>query len=380
MRKNMKNIIVKQVVTKNDLEDFIKFPMDLYKNNPNYVPSLINEEKNIWNKKENPALHYSLAKQFLAYKNGKIAGRIAVIINQKEEKELGIRKVRFGWLDFIDDEDVSKALIAEAIKFAKENKIDKIEGPMGFTNLDKAGMLTMGFDKLATMIGLYNDEYYPRHLEKLGLAKEKEWVEFEINFPEVLPEKVVKFSSLIAEKYKLKVIDFKSKQEILPLVDPMFKLLDETYKHLSTYTPITEEQIKTYKEKYFPFIDKNYIICITDDKDELVSFAITMPSYSRALQKSKGKLFPFGWWHFLQAGKKNDRANFYLIGIHPDYQRRGVTAIIFKEIFERFRKMGIQYAETNPELEENKNVQLLWQDYNPVNHKRRRTYSLTIEK
>ena len=376
----MKNIIVKQVVTKNDLEDFIKFPMDLYKNNPNYVPSLINEEKNIWNEKENPALHYSLAKQFLAYKNGKIAGRIAVIINQKEEKELGIRKVRFGWLDFIDDEDVSKALIDEAIKFAKENKIDKIEGPMGFTNLDKAGMLTMGFDKLATMIGLYNDEYYPRHLEKLGLAKEKEWVEFEINFPEVLPEKVVKFSSLIAEKYKLKVIDFKSKQEILPLVDPMFKLLDETYKHLSTYTPITEEQIKTYKEKYFPFIDKNYIICITDDKDELVSFAITMPSYSRALQKSKGKLFPFGWWHFLQAGKKNDRANFYLIGIHPDYQRRGVTAIIFKEIFERFRKMGIQYAETNPELEENKNVQLLWQDYNPVNHKRRRTYSLTIEK
>lgn len=376
----MKNIIVKQVVTKNDLEDFIKFPMDLYKNNPNYVPSLINEEKNIWNKKENPALHYSLAKQFLAYKNGKIAGRIAVIINQKEEKELGIRKVRFGWLDFIDDEDVSKALIDEAIKFAKENKIDKIEGPMGFTNLDKAGMLTMGFDKLATMIGLYNDEYYPRHLEKLGLTKEKEWVEFEINFPEVLPEKVVKFSSLIAEKYKLKVIDFKSKQEILPLVDPMFKLLDETYKHLSTYTPITEEQIKTYKEKYFPFIDKNYIICITDDKDELVSFAITMPSYSRALQKSKGKLFPFGWWHFLQAGKKNDRANFYLIGIHPDYQRRGVTAIIFKEIFERFRKMGIQYAETNPELEENKNVQLLWQDYNPVNHKRRRTYSLTIEK
>lgn len=380
MRKNMKNIIVKQVVTKNDLEDFIKFPMDLYKNNPNYVPSLINEEKNIWNKKENPALHYSLAKQFLAYKNGKIAGRIAVIINQKEEKELGIRKVRFGWLDFIDDEDVSKALIDEAIKFAKENKIDKIEGPMGFTNLDKAGMLTMGFDKLATMIGLYNDEYYPRHLEKLGLAKEKEWVEFEINFPEVLPEKVLKFSSLIAEKYKLKVIDFKSKQEILPLVDPMFKLLDETYKHLSTYTPITEEQIKTYKEKYFPFIDKNYIICITDDKDELVSFAITMPSYSRALQKSKGKLLPFGWWHFLQAGKKNDRANFYLIGIHPDYQRRGVTAIIFKEIFERFRKMGIQYAETNPELEENKNVQLLWQDYNPVNHKRRRTYSLTIEK
>lgn len=375
----MENVVIKQVITENDLMKFIKFPMELYKNNPNYVPPLINEEKNIWKKEENPALSYSVAKQFLAYKNDKIVGRIAVMINNKEAQELGVKKVRFGWLDFIDDQEVSKALIDTAIQFAKNNHIDKIEGPMGFTNLDKAGMLTMGFDKLATMIGLYNFEYYPTHLENLGLAKEKEWVEFEINFPEVLPEKVVKFSSLIAEKYKLKVINFKSKQEILPLVDPMFKLLDETYKHLSTYTPISEEQIKTYKEKYFPFIDKNYIICVADENNELVSFAITMPSYSKALQKSKGKLFPFGWWHFLQAGKKNDRANFYLIGVHPEYQRRGVTAIIFKEIFDRFTKMGIKFAETNPELEENKNVQLLWQDYNPVNHKRRRTYSLEIK-
>ncbi|MFC4687339.1 GNAT family N-acetyltransferase [Epilithonimonas pallida] len=375
----MENVVIKQVITENDLMKFIKFPMELYKNNPNYVPPLINEEKNIWKKEENPALSYSVAKQFLAYKNDKIVGRIAVMINNKEAQELGVKKVRFGWLDFIDDQEVSKALIDTAIQFAKDNHTDKIEGPMGFTNLDKAGMLTMGFDKLATMIGLYNFEYYPTHLENLGLAKEKEWVEFEINFPEVLPEKVVKFSSLIAEKYKLKVINFKSKQEILPLVDPMFKLLDETYKHLSTYTPISEEQIKTYKEKYFPFIDKNYIICVADENNELVSFAITMPSYSKALQKSKGKLFPFGWWHFLQAGKKNDRANFYLIGVHPEYQRRGVTAIIFKEIFDRFTKMGIKFAETNPELEENKNVQLLWQDYNPVNHKRRRTYSLEIK-
>lgn len=359
--------------------NFIKFPMELYKNSKNYVPSLINEEKNIWNPAENPALGYSEAKQFLAYKNGKIVGRIAIMINHKEEKELGISKVRFGWLDFIDDFEVSKTLINTAISFAKEKKIQKIEGPMGFTNLDKAGMLTMGFDKLATMIGLYNFDYYPKHLEKLGLVKEKEWVEFEMNFPTVLPERVEKFSSLIAQKYKLKVIDFKNKKEILPLVEPMFKLLDQTYNSLSTYTPITDEQIKTYKEKYFPYIDKNYVICVEDENHQLVSFAITMPSYSRALQKSKGKLWPFGWWHFLQANKKNDRANFYLIGIHPEYQRRGVTAIIFKEIFIRFNKMGIKFAETNPELEENKSVQVLWQDYNPVNHKRRRTYSMEID-
>ena len=376
----MGNIDIKQVVTEKDLMDFIKFPMDLYRNNPNYVPPLINEEKNIWNPKENPALKYSEAKQFLAFKNNKIAGRIAVLINKKEEKELGIRKVRFGWLDFIDDAQVSKALIDEAVKFAKENNIDKIEGPMGFTNLDKAGMLTFGFDKLATMIGLYNNDYYPQHLENLGLVKEKEWVEFELQFPEILPEKVEKFSSLIAQKYKLKTLKFKHKKEILPYVESMFRLLDETYKHLSTYTPISEEQIKTYKEKYFGFIDKDYITCVADENDQLVAFAITMPSYSKALQKSQGKLFPFGWWHFLQAGKRNERANFYLIGIHPDYQRRGVTSMIFKAIQENLKTKGIKYLETNPELEENKNVQLLWQDYNPVNHKRRRTYSFVIGK
>ena len=376
--KSMSEVQIRQVTTEKQLLDFIKFPMELYKNNQNFVPSLINDEKNIWNPKENPALAYSEAKQFLAYKNDKIVGRIAVMVNHKEAKELGIEKVRFGWLDFIDDEEVSKALIDEAIKFAQEKNLKKIEGPMGFTNLDKAGMLTFGFDKLATMIGIYNFSYYPEHLEKLGLVKEKEWVEYEILFPEVLPEKVEKFSKLIAEKYQLQTVKFNSKEEILPLVEPMFKLLDETYKTLSTYTPISDEQIQHYKEKYFGFIDKDYIICIKDKDDNLISFAITMPSYSRALQKSKGKLLPFGWWYFMNASKKNDRANFYLIGVHPEYQKRGVTAIIFKEIWKTFRKKGVKFLETNPELEENKNIQLLWQDYNPVNHKRRRTYSLEL--
>ncbi|MDY3547610.1 GNAT family N-acetyltransferase [Riemerella anatipestifer] len=374
----MASITVRKVTNDKELQDFIKFPNNLYKENPNYVPPLNNDEKNIWNAKENPALSYSDAEQYLAYKNGKIVGRIALMVNYKEEKELGIKKLRFGWLDFIDDIEVSKALMDKAIKVAKSKKIPKIEGPMGFTNLDKAGMLVMGFDKLATMIGIYNFDYYPTHLEQLGLKKEKEWVEFEIDFPKQLPEKVTKFSGLIKEKYKLKVLRFNHKKEILPLVEPMFKLLDETYKNLSTYTPISDEQIKTYKEKYFGFIDKDYIICIADEQNDLIAFAITMPSYSRALQKAKGKLFPFGWWHFLQASKKNDRANFYLIGIRPDYQRRGVTSIIFEEIYKVFRKKGVKFLETNPELEENKNIQLLWQDYNPVNHKRRRTYSLDI--
>lgn len=375
----MSDIKVKQVLNSSDLELFIKFPMELYKGNPYYVPPLINEEKSIWVKEENPALQYSEAAQFLAYKGENIVGRIAVMINHKEEKELGIRKVRFGWLDFINDIEVSKSLINTAIEYAKSKGIYKIEGPMGFTNLDKAGMLTKGFDKLATMIGIYNFDYYPKHMEQLGLVKEKEWVEFEINFPDTLPDKVEKFSRLIAEKYELELVKFKAKKDILPLVDSMFKLLDDTYKNLSTYTPITEEQIKHYKEKYFKFIDKDYIVCIKDKSGSLISFAITMPSYSKALQKAKGKLFPFGWWHLLNAGKKNDRANFYLIGIHPQYQKRGVTAIIFKEIYETFKKKGVKFLETNPELEENASIQALWQDYNPINHKRRRTYSLEIK-
>ena len=375
----MSDIKVKQVLNSSDLELFIKFPMELYKGNPYYVPPLINEEKSIWVKEENPALQYSEAAQFLAYKGKNIVGRIAVMINHKEEKELGIRKVRFGWLDFIDDIEVSKTLIDTAIEYAKSKGISKIEGPMGFTNLDKAGMLTKGFDKLATMIGIYNFDYYPKHMEQLGLVKEKEWVEFEINFPDTLPDKVEKFSNLIAEKYELELVKFKSKKDILPLVEPMFKLLDDTYKHLSTYTPITQEQIKHYKEKYFKFIDKDYIVCIKDKYGSLISFAITMPSYSKALQKAKGKLFPFGWWHLLNAGKKNDRANFYLIGIHPQYQKRGITAIIFKEIYETFKKKGVKFLETNPELEENASIQALWQDYHPTNHKRRRTYSLEIK-
>ncbi|WP_029298776.1 GNAT family N-acetyltransferase [Chryseobacterium hispalense] len=374
----MSKVSVIEVKTTDQLKQFVRFPMDLYKDNPFYVPSFINDEINIWNPNENPAMQYSEAKQFLAFKDDKIAGRIAVMINHKEERELGIRKVRFGWIDFIDDQEVSKALIDTVIAYAKEKNIAKIEGPMGFTNLDKAGMLIMGFDKLATMIGIYNHPYYPEHLESLGLQKEKEWVEFEIMFPETLPEKIYKFNELISQKYHLKVLKFKSKEEILQYVDAMFDLLDETYKHLSTYTPISEEQRKTYKEKYFKLIDKDFIVCIADADNNLISFAITMPSYSKALQKSKGKLMPFGWWHFLQAGRKNDRANFYLIGIHPDYQRRGVTSIIFKEIWDIFNKKGVKYLETNPELEENKSIQLLWQDYNPVNHKRRRTYSLNI--
>ncbi len=211
LKQNVGNLSQK-VINDKMLMDFIQFPMTLYKNNPNFVPPLINDEKQIWDPKENPALAYSEAELYLAYKDNQIVGRIAVMINHKEGQELEIHKVRFGWIDFIDDLSVSKALLDKAAEYAKQHNINKIEGPMGFTNLDKAGMLTMGFDKIATMIGIYNFEYYPKHLEQLGLVKEKEWVEFEIVFPEVLSEKVIKFNEIIKEKYQLKVLKFNNKK------------------------------------------------------------------------------------------------------------------------------------------------------------------------
>src|SRR5690606_36646574 len=254
----MSEISVIEVKSTKEMMAFITFPMELYKNNKNFVPPLIAEEKQIWNPRHNPALQYSEARLFLAYRDQKMVGRTAVIINFKEKKELGIDKVRFGWIDFVSDPVVSQVLIEKEKDFAREKNIPKIEGPMGFTNLDKSGVLSTGFDRLATMIGIYNAPYYAEHFEKAGLEKEKEWVEYELVFPEQLPEKIIRFNDLILQKYQLKVLNFNSKKQILPYVEPMFKLLDETYRHLSSYTPITDEQIHTYRNKYFKFIDKDY--------------------------------------------------------------------------------------------------------------------------
>ncbi len=370
----MTQIEVREVVTASDLKKFVAYPNSLYKDNPYYVPALISEETAIFDENKNPVFEFSICKKYLAYKNGKIAGRIAIIINKKEEQELGIKKIRFGWFDVIDDLEVTRALLDKAYEMARKNNFHRIEGPVGFTNLDKAGMLSMGYDKLATMIGLYNFPYYHEHFEKLGFSKANEWVEFYIEVVTLLPEKVIRFSELLKEKYKLKALRFKTKEEMVDYADEMFKLLDDTYKVLNTYVPFSEKQIKYYKEKYIPFINKDYVICIADENNKLVGFAITMPSYSKALQNAKGKLFPFGWYHLMKASKHNEWANFYLIGIHPDYQRKGITAIVLKEFFDLFTSKGIKYLETNPELADNKSIQLLWKDYNPVNHKRRKTY------
>ena len=367
-------IQIREILNDKDLVTFVKFPMNLYKDNLYYVPPIIKDELDALNKEKNPVFKEAEARYFLAYKDNKIVGRIAAIINWKEVKEQGKNKMRFGWFDVIDDIQVTKALLNKVIEIGKANQLEYMEGPVGFSNLDKAGLLTAGFDKLATMVGLYNAPYYAKHFEELGFTTANEWTEFALEMPKELPEKVIKFNQIVQERYKLKELTFTKTNQLIPYVEEMFDLLDKTYSSLDTYVPIPDYQIEHYKKKYIPFINPDYVNIIVDENNKMVAFAITMPSYSKALQKAKGKIFPFGWFYLLRANRNNNAAAFYLIGIDPKYQGKGVTALIFNAMYQTFKRNGIKHLETNPELVENESIQVLWKAYNPVNHKRRKTF------
>ena len=373
-------IEIQEISTRKELETFVHFPFELYKSNPNWVPPIVKEELEMLDKEVNPVFNNALAHYFLAYNEGKIVGRIAAFINWIEVKELKKQKVRFGWFDAIDDPNVTEKLLEKVIAVGKEHQMKAIEGPMGFSNMDKAGMLIKGFEELNTMITWYNAPYYAEHLEKLHYKIKAEWVEYEIKISafQDSPEKVKRFSQLIIERYQLKILEFRSHKEILPYVDQMFDLLGKTYDKLQTYVPIQDYQIQHYKERYLPFIHPDYIKCIVDANGDLISFAITMPSFSKALKKINGKLFPFGFFHILRARYFNNRASFYLIGIRPDYQNKGITAIIFNEMQKTFNKHGVTIVETNPELVENSAIQKLWRNYEHRQHKRRATFTKSI--
>ena len=373
-------IEIQEISTRKELETFVHFPFELYKSNPNWVPPIVKEELEMLDKEVNPVFNNALAHYFLAYNEGKIVGRIAAFINWIEVKELKKQKVRFGWFDAIDDPNVTEKLLEKVIAVGKEHQMKAIEGPMGFSNMDKAGMLIKGFEELNTMITWYNAPYYAEHLEKLHYKIQAEWVEYEIKISpfQDSPEKVKRFSQLIIERYQLKILEFRSHKEILPYVDQMFDLLGKTYDKLQTYVPIQDYQIQHYKERFLPFIHPDYIKCIVDVNGDLISFAITMPSFSKALKKINGKLFPFGFFHILKARYFNNRASFYLIGIRPDYQNKGITAIIFNEMQKTFNKHGVTIVETNPELVENSAIQKLWRNYEHRQHKRRATFTKSI--
>ena len=373
-------IIIKKVTSHEDYLAFVKFPFILYKNNPFWVPPIINEEVETIDHKINPVYQNSSAQFFLAYKKEKIVGRIAAIVNWIEIEELKKNKVRFGWYDVIDDIAVSKLLLEQVVCFGKEHKLDHIEGPVGFSNLDKAGLLIKGFDEPSTMITIYNYPYYATHLKELGFSLLAQWVEYEIkitNF-ENSPEKVKRFSSIIMKRFNLKVLDFKNKKEIIPYIDQMFNLLDETYNKLQTFVPIQDYQIEHYKKRYFKYVHKDFVKCVVDKNNRLIAFTITMPSFTRALQKINGKVTFFNIYNLLKAMWFNNRASFYLIGVHPDYQNKGITAIIFNEIQKTFNKHNITIVETNPELKENTAIQKLWKNYENRQHKRRATFTKNI--
>ena len=373
-------ITIKRINTNKDYIAFVKFPFKLYSNNPYWVPPIINEEVETIDHKINPVFQNSSARFFLAYKKGIIVGRIAAIVNWIEIKEIKKNKVRFGWFDVIDDIAVSKLLLKQVVCFGKEHKLDHIEGPVGFSNLDKAGLLIKGFEEPSTMITIYNYPYYATHLKELGFSLLAQWVEYEIkitNF-EDSPEKVKRFSSVIMERFNLNVLDFKNKKEIIPYVDQMFNLLDETYNKLQTFVPIQNYQIEHYKKRYFKYVHKDFVKCVVDKNNRLIAFTITMPSFTRALQRINGKVTFFNIYNLLKAMWFNNRASFYLIGVHPDYQNKGITAIIFNELQKTFNKHNITIVETNPELKENTAIQKLWKNYENRQHKRRATFTKNI--
>jgi GNAT superfamily N-acetyltransferase len=367
-------LTIKRVSTQQELKTFVKFPMRLYKGNPYYVPPLINDELQVFDRDKNQVFRNADAELFLCFRESEVVGRVAAMVNWIEVKDQGKPKARFGWLDMIDDVAVTKKLLGTVEEFARTHSLEFLEGPVGFSNMDKAGMLVKGFEELSTMITWYNHPYYARHMEELGFEKSAEWVEFKFGVPEKIPQKIDRFANVIAERFGLRPLNFNSTADILPYVDEMFDLLNETYSSLVTFVPIQKYQIEHYKKKYIPYINPKFLKCVVDESGRLVAFAITMPSFSRALQRAKGKLFPFGFWHLLRARKNNSRAAFYLIGVHPEYRGKGVTALIFRNVAEPFLEYDIELVETNPELEDNVAVQALWKNYDPVLHKRRRTY------
>lgn len=367
-------ITILEAKTKKELIDYIKFPFTLYKNNTFWVPPIIADELETFDKTKNPAFENAEAYFYVAYRGRKIVGRIAAIINWDEVNNQHKKKVRFGWFDVIDDIEVTKALLEKVYELGKKNDLEYIEGPMGFSNLDKVGVLTEGFDEIGTMITWYNYPYYATHFEQLGYVPEKEYIESKFPFENVKLEYFDKGQELIKRRYQLKPINFKKTADVLPYVDKMFDLFNTSYANLSSFVAITDVQKEYFKKKYISFINPEYIKFVEDKDGKLVAFAIVMPSFSEALQKANGKLFPFGFLHLLNARKNSKEVTFYLIGVHPEYQNKGAHAIIFKEYHTTFTEKGIINCIRTPELADNHAIQLLWKNFNPTIHCRRKTF------
>ncbi len=375
--KNSNEIVIKEVKSKRDLYRFVKFGIDLYKDNPYFCPPILFDEMNTFNPKGNPALEVCEHIIYMAYRDGKIVGRIVGLINHRANKAWSVKKCRFGWFDFVDDYDVFKALIDAVAEWGRRNGMECLNGPVGFTDFDHQGLLIEGFDHNAPMASLYTHPYYVAHYERYGLRKEADWIEYQITPPAQAPERMRRIVSLIEQRYKLHTVKVKSVRELKNRYGySYFDVLDEAYQKLYNYQPMTERQKRYYCKMYFPLLNFDFVTMVANEQDEIVAVGLGMPSLSDALRKSRGRLFPFGWYHIIKALKAKRMTDFdlLLIGVRPDYQDKGVTALIFNEMTPYFTKYGIKRVETTAILENNKKSLANFAEFDHIQHKRRRAF------
>ena len=381
----MSSVQIKRVETKKDLKAFIECHYDLYEGNQYDAPNLYSDEFKTLSKDKNAAFDFCEAEYFLALKEGKVVGRVAAIINNKANEKWDKKDVRFGWIDFIDDIEVSKALLKAVEDYGREKGMTSVVGPLGFTDMDPEGMLTWGFDQLGTMATIYNYDYYPKHMEKLGgWEKDNDYVEYRLDVPETAPEKYTKIAEMVEKRYNLHARKL-TKKEIFEggYGKKLFDLINVTYSHLYGFSELSERQIDQYVKMYFPLADLDLITVVEDgNKDnQLVGLAITIPSLTRALQKChRGRLFPCGWWHLLRAIKfhKTEVVDLLLIGVLPEYRSKGANSLVFADLIPRYVKYGFKWGETHVEMETNESVQSQWGPLDPTMHKKRRCYRKAI--
>lgn len=368
------SVEITKVSSKKDLKIFVRFGNKLYKGNPYYVPSMPFDDMGTFDPKQNGAFDFSEAELYLARRDGEVVGRVAAIINRKANEAWNVDQVRFGWFDFIDDIEVSSALLDAVIAFGRSRGMKQIVGPLGFTDFDPEGMLVEGFDRLSTMALIYNHPYYPEHMKKLGYVKETGWIENLITIPDSLPEKYIRVAEIVKERYDLKVRKFTRRQ--IRKEDygrKFFKLINETYCVLYGFSLLSDKQIDKYVDLYLSLIDARMLTFIEDKDGNLIAAGVSIPSLSRALQKCNGEIFPFGWWHLLKAMflKKPETLDLLLIGVEPEWQSKGVVALLFMDLFQTYRKLGFKYAETNAMLEDNVKIQSMFGPFEKELHKRR---------
>lgn len=371
------SVEIKEVQSRRELREFVNFPEKLYRHNPYYVPPLEFDQMDTLDQKKGAAQEFCDSKLYLAYKDGKLAGRVAAIVNRLANKQWNHKEVRFGWYDFIDDREVSKALMDKVEEFGRKYGMESVVGPLGFTDFDPEGLLIEGFDQLSTMALIYNYPYYVDHIEEMGFQKDADWIEYKIEVPKALPERVARMANIIEQRANVHVTPLTRKLiKEKDYAHKIFKIINECYKNLYNFTVLPEKMADKYIGFYLKVLDLNYVSLVENDNDEIVAFGITMPSIVRALQRSRGKLFPFGWWYLAKSlfFKREEGVEMLLVGVNPDYRNSGVNTLVQLDMFKKYTEAGVKWAETNAILETNIKNQGQFKEFDRECKKRRRSY------